>query len=294
MPISAAVDGFRLDYDRTAAAPDGAGRPAVLLLHGWPGDRGDHAEVAARLAGTAEVLLPDLRGFGRSDRHRVDPAEHYGPEGQVRSLVGLLDELGVERVVAAGYDVGSRVAQALAREHPDRVAALVVTPPVPGVGERILGTGPFREFWYQAFHQLDLAEDLLDGHPDAVRRYLRHFWTHWSGPAFTPTGQHLDRLTEVYGPPGAFVASVGWYRAGAAVVARALAERAPAPPDRVTAPTTVLWPEHDPLFPREWADRLSDFYADVRLVDLPGCGHFVPVEAPDAFAAAVCEALTHG
>jgi pimeloyl-ACP methyl ester carboxylesterase len=299
MPRSALVDGFRLAYDHTVAGqpddaddgPDGGARPAALLLHGWPGDREDLAEVATRLAGTADVVRPDLRGFGRSDKHPADPAAQYGPQAQVRSLVGLLDELGLRRVVAAGYDVGSRVAQALALAHPDRVAALVVTPPVPGVGGRILGPGPFREFWYQAFHQLELAEELLDGRPDAVRAYLRHFWTHWSGPAFTPTDAHLDRLVQVYGPPGAFVASVGWYRAGAAVVAQALDERPPAPEHRVAVPTTVLWPGHDPLFPREWADRLSDFFADVRLVDVPDVGHFVPLEAPDVFASAVTEAI---
>ena len=52
----------------------------------------------------------------------------------------------------------------------------------------------------------------------------------------------------------------------------------------------MLWPEHDPLFPREWGDRLDDFFADARLTDLPGAGHFSPLEAPEAFADAIREA----
>jgi pimeloyl-ACP methyl ester carboxylesterase len=163
---------------------------------------------------------------------------------------------------------------------PDLVRALVVSPPLPGIGERVLNPDAQREFWYQSFHQLSLAEQLVDGQPDAVRAYLRHFWSHWSGPRFALAGEHLDHLVAVYSPPGAFVASIGWYRAGAGAVARSLGERAPDPADRLATPTAVLWPEHDSLFPREWSDRLDEFFADVRLRHLDGVGHFVPLEAP--------------
>jgi pimeloyl-ACP methyl ester carboxylesterase len=158
-----------------------------------------------------------------------------------------------------------------------------------GAGRRVLEPSPQQEFWYQAFHQLELAEQLVDGRPDAVRAYLRHFWTHWSGPDFVPTDARLDALTSDYGAPGAFTASIGWYRAGSAMVARSLAEQPPA--HRITVPTTVLWPEHDPLFPRAWSDRLDEWFTDVDLRTVDGVGHFVPVEAPDVFAAAIDEHL---
>ena len=318
MNWSAPVDGYRLAYDRA-----GSGRP-VVLLHGWPGDRTDFADVAAHLS--ADVLRPDLRGFGESDKapagsggsaRRADPADRapavpgpiqaaaggpaepaaggpaepvdFGAAGQARSVVGLLDELGLSRVVLAGYDVGSRVAQTVAANYPDRVAALVVAPPLPGAGRRVLDPDAQPEFWYQAFHQLRLVEELIDGRPDAVRAYLRHFWSHWSGPDFTPTDVRLDHLTSRYGAPGAFTASIGWYRAGSAMIRSSLAETPPA--TRIGAPTTVLWPEFDPLFPRAWSDRLGEWFADVELRHLDGVGHFSPVEAPEAFAAAITEAV---
>jgi pimeloyl-ACP methyl ester carboxylesterase len=53
----------------------------------------------------------------------------------------------------------------------------------------------------------------------------------------------------------------------------------------------VLWPAHDPLFPRDWSDRLDDFFTDVTLTYLNDAGHFTPREAPRAFAAAVTAAL---
>jgi pimeloyl-ACP methyl ester carboxylesterase len=278
---STPVDGFSLAYER-----HGAGEPA-LLLHGWPGDRHDYRSLVPVLGDEIDVILADLRGFGDSDRHRVNPAEGYSASAQAASLLGLLDELGVERVLVVGYDVGSRVGQALALTASDRIRGLVITPPLPGVGQRVLDESAQREYWYQSFHQLPLAEQLIDGDPGAARRYLAHFWNHWSGPAFTPDPGQLDRLAERYGRPGAFTASIGWYRAGSGTVARSLAETTPKPADRLATPTAVLWPEHDPLFPPQWSDRLEEFFADVSLSRVPGAGHFLPIEAPEVVAEAV-------
>ena len=110
----------------------------------------------------------------------------------------------------------------------------------------------------------DLAPDVPRDHA-----YLLYFWTHWSGPDFT--------------------ASIGWYRAGSGMVATSLAEQPP--PQRITVPTTVLWPAHDPLFPRTWGDRLDEWFTDLDLRPADGVGHFVPIGAPDVFAAAIAEHL---
>jgi pimeloyl-ACP methyl ester carboxylesterase len=285
VPFSSPVDGFRLAYDRTGEGPP------VVLLHGWPGDRHDFRLITPELAGTADVVVPDLRGFGDSDRHPGDTAEAYAGAAQARSVLGLITELGLEQVVLAGYDIGSRIAQVVAGQAPERVRALVVAPPVPGAGRRLLTPEVVTEFWYQNFHRLELAESLLDGNRDAIRSYLRHFWTHWSGPGYTPAEADLDRLADGYARPGAFTSSIGWYRAGPGILARGLQEQTPDPADRLPTPTHVLWPAHDPLFPSAWADRLGEFFAAVTLTSLPDAGHFVPLEAPEEFTAALRAAL---
>jgi pimeloyl-ACP methyl ester carboxylesterase len=61
------VDGFELAYDRVGSGPP------VVALHGWPGSRRDYREVAARLGGEVDLVVPDLRGFGGSDRHEAAP-----------------------------------------------------------------------------------------------------------------------------------------------------------------------------------------------------------------------------
>ncbi|WP_104525216.1 alpha/beta fold hydrolase [Blastococcus atacamensis] len=280
------VDGFGLAYGRSG------GGPPVVLLHGWPGDRTDFRLLVPLLAGDADVVVPDLRGFGESDRHEVRPEDGYTADAQARSVVGLVDELGLEPVVLAGYDIGSRIAQTVARLFPDRVRALVVAPPLPGAGRRLLDPDVVGEFWYQNLHRSGLPEHLLDGDRDAVRGYLEHFWSHWSGPSFTPDPADLDRLADSYARPGAFIASIGWYRVGPGILVRGLAEQAPDPVDRLRTPTHVLWPAHDPLFPAAWGDRLGEFFTDVTVTPVPDAGHFLPLEAPEAFASAIRAALS--
>jgi pimeloyl-ACP methyl ester carboxylesterase len=140
MQLSIPVDGFRLAYDRSGRGP------AVLLLHGWPGDRTDFREVVPLLSSATDVVAADLRGFGESDKHLADPMEQYSADAQARSVVGLIDELALERPVIGGYDIGSRIAQTIARIRPDLVRALVISPPLPGIGDRILSAQAQSEF----------------------------------------------------------------------------------------------------------------------------------------------------
>jgi pimeloyl-ACP methyl ester carboxylesterase len=123
---SAPVDGFRLAYDRVGSGP------AVVLLHGWPGSRRDYEDLVPLLSGALDAVAPDLRGFGESDRHDHDQPAAYSADGQAASVLALIDELGLERPILMGYDVGSRVAQTIARQRPDAIRALVLSPPLPG------------------------------------------------------------------------------------------------------------------------------------------------------------------
>ena len=167
---------FRLAYDRA-----GAGVP-VVLLHGWPGWRADYADVVPLLTPHADVVVPDLRGFGESDRHDRPPQEAYSADAQAASVLGLIDELGLDRPVLVGYDVGSRVGRVIATTHPDAIRALVAAPPMPGAGERVLHT---EEFWYQPFHRLPLSEAMIDG----TRRRCAPTWATSGSTGARPAGR---------------------------------------------------------------------------------------------------------
>jgi pimeloyl-ACP methyl ester carboxylesterase len=68
-------------------------------------------------------------------------------------VAGLLTELGLPAAVIAGYDIGSRVAQTIARTCPELVRAIVVSPPLPGAGDRVLSADAQREFGYQSMNE---------------------------------------------------------------------------------------------------------------------------------------------
>jgi pimeloyl-ACP methyl ester carboxylesterase len=245
---------------------------AVILLHGWPGSAADFRRVVPLLEGR-RVLVPDLfrPGTDELDDEWAAADRHAG------RLLDLVRAEGLERPVVAGYDVGSRIAQALARLAPDALAGVVVTPAYPGIADRTVHPAFQAHAWYQHFHRLDLSAELLDGDARAVRAYLGHFWRTWSADPALAGGEEFDALVASYARPGAFRRSTAWYRAN----------RGYAASEPVRVPTVMLWPAADPLFPVPWADAVGEWFTDVRLVTVPGCGHFVPLEAPEAFAAAV-------
>ena len=271
-------------------AREGAGVP-VVCLHGWPGSSADHTALLPLLERDAQVVVPDLLGFGASydPTDAVRPAGDFGRDAQVAAVLELMDSLSLGPAVLVGYDVGGTTATALARAHPERVRALVLGNAIhPGAARHALDDDHRAEFWYQDFHQLDLASSLIDGSPAAVRTYLEHFWSHWGARAIATADGVTDALVEAYARPGAFTTSLNWYRSGSGTLATALALRTAEEPAPVTVPTTVLWGERDPLFPPQLASGLSSAFADLRdVVMLPDVGHFVPLEAASEVASAV-------
>ncbi|MBN6186195.1 alpha/beta fold hydrolase [Aneurinibacillus sp. BA2021] len=90
----------------------------MLLLHGWPGFWYDWRRVIPLLAQQADVLAPDFRGFGDSDKPDLSPAEGYTPQRLAEDLVSFLHCL--DRVVLVAHDIGATVAQTLARTVPEK------------------------------------------------------------------------------------------------------------------------------------------------------------------------------
>jgi pimeloyl-ACP methyl ester carboxylesterase len=244
----------------------------VVLLHGWPGGPSDFDDVMPLLGADVPALVPDLFAGQPSDVSANACADR---------VLALIDERGLERPVVAGYDIGSRIAQALARRAPDAIRALVVTPGYPGLGDRPFAPERASELWYMHFNRLPVADAMLDGNRDAVSGYLAHLWTHWAARPGLAERPAFAELVRRYAEPGAFSTSLGWYRQNRGYAAEGA----------VQVPSTVLWGDSDALFPLAWADALGDWFGEHELRVLPGAGHFLPLEAPAAFAGAITERI---
>ena len=107
------------------AQPPGPAERTLLVIHGGPD--WDHTylrEPLAELAGRHRVVLPDLRGCGRSTRGLGD--DRYTPAAATADLVALLDALGTPQVDVLGFSYGGLIAQRLALAAPERVRRLIV------------------------------------------------------------------------------------------------------------------------------------------------------------------------
>lgn len=181
-------------------------------------------------------------------------------------VLARMDVLGLERVVVGGCSMGGYVAMAVLREAPERVAGLVLA------DTRFTADGPEARANRLAMADRVLAEG-VGWVPDAVLPGLL-------GPA--PAPEVVARVRELI--LGRAAAEVAWAQ-------RAMAAR-PDSRDVLAAadvPALVLVGGEDALTPPAVARELADVLPRADYVELPGVGHLTPVEAPEAFAAAVRE-----
>jgi pimeloyl-ACP methyl ester carboxylesterase len=169
--------------------------PAVVMLHGY-GETGDMwAPLAIKLMKDHTVIVPDLRGMGRSDH----PAGGYDKKNQARDIAGVLDTLKIGNVSVVAHDIGNMVAYAFTAENPARVTKLVLMDaPVPGVGpwEEIL-KNPL--LWHFRFGGPDM-ERLVKGRE---RIYLDRFWNEFSANPKNFDEASRRHYAKFYALPGA-------------------------------------------------------------------------------------------
>ena len=253
--------------------------PALLLLHGWPEFWLTWEPVMTRLADRFTLYAPDLRGFGASDK----PDGPWGNQDVASDMLALLDALKLEQVGCVGHDVGGGVMQPLARMAPERFSGLFLFDFFyPQVGERAGTPDRLAEIWYQSFHLLDLAPELIGSSREACRAYIGHFLRHWSNNkhAFDDV---LEAFVDNFLAPGNLLGGFQYYRGAQEHRLEALKGKAEAPPP-IDVPACVRWGKHDPVLPVEWTDRVGEVFSDLDLAVLPDVGHFPHREDPDLAA----------
>lgn len=260
----AEVDGARVHY-----LDAGAGEPALLLLHAFPLHSGMWAPQIEHLSGNRRVIAPDLLGFGGSDA--PESMYRYTMLGYADLVAGLLDHLGLARVVLGGLSMGGYVAFAFLRQHAERVAALILADTraaadTSAVFERRtdqqdqvarIGTTALIEV---------LLAGLLSDHTKAHRLDLV---------------EQVRRL--MANPPAGFIGGL-----------EAMKHRPDATEELagISVPTLVIVGADDALSPPEVARDMQERIAGSELAVLPRAGHLSNVEAAEEFNAAVAGFLS--
>jgi pimeloyl-ACP methyl ester carboxylesterase len=266
----ATVNGIRMYYRR---AGDG---PLLVLLHGWPQTGHCWWHLVAPLSEAYTVVVPDLRGYGRSDL----PTDGHDKRTRAEDLHRLIRVLGHESATVIGHDRGARVAHRWALDHPADVERLVVMDIIPTREMwRRMDADLARRTWHWLFHlQPDLPELLAGANPEAYVRYLIDSWAHVPLPE-----EDIAEYVRAFSRPGALRAGFDDYRAY-----REDAEHDEADAGRrIPMPLLALWGEHSFLQTIDALAVWRDYAEDVTGTMIENCGHFLAEERPEAVLAAL-------
>jgi pimeloyl-ACP methyl ester carboxylesterase len=242
--------------------------PPMLLLHGYPSNGHLWRHCIPQLSEGHRLYIPDLPGYGRSDKPLDAP---YDLDYFSTFIETLLNAMQVKRVILVAHDLGAMAALGFAADHPTRISRMI-----------ILDTLPYRDWplqlkWLLRFIQLPFVADLCLWAP-LFKLMLRYYLVY--DPAVI-----TDHVVDLYRRP--WIADRRSRKAYAAVV-KAPPEKITLPLERlrsIATPTLILWARRDRVLPASIARRLQADLRQAELQMLEGCGHFLQEEKGQQIAA---------
>jgi pimeloyl-ACP methyl ester carboxylesterase len=253
------VDGVGIEYQVS-----GDGQP-VILLHGFP-DSGRlwRHQVPVLVEAGFKVIVPDMRGYGRSDKPAAVDA--YTIDKLAGDVVAVLDAAGVERAHVVGHDWGAGVAWAtalMAAERVEHLVAMSVGHPATFFAD---GFEQYEKSWYMLLFQfVGVAEEWLSDND-------------WAN--FRAWGAHpdVDAVLEEFEANGSLTPGLNYYRANVPPE-RLLASGLEPPP--IQAPTMGLWSSGDfVLTEAQMINSAKNVAGPWRYERIDGPGHWMQLEAP--------------
>lgn len=269
--------------------------PAVILLHGWPYDIHSYVDVAPMLATAGyRVIVPYLRGYGTTRFLANDTVRNGQQAAFAADIIALMDALGIQRAILAGYDWGARTVNILAALWPERCKALVSVSGYlignPEANKAPLPPKAELAWWYQFYFATSRGRASYETYR---KDFAKLIWQ-IASPKREFDDATFDRSAQAFDNPDHVSIVIHNYRwrIGLAQGERqydALEKRLAEAPV-ITVPTTTLEgdangaPHPEPV---SYAEKFAGKYAH-RLI-AGGIGHNLPQEAPRDFAQAVID-----
>ncbi len=248
-----------------------SGKP-VLLLHGFPEFwYGWRHQIPALADAGFRVIVPDQRGYNLSQC--PVGTRPYRLDELGRDMLGLMDQMGIDKVDLAGHDWGAGVAWWIAINFPERVDRLVIlNVPHPSVMVQTLrkSLGQMLKSWYILFFQIPALPDWLMrlNNFSAAVNLLRS-----SGKVSTFTPPELEEYRRAWKNSDGLTGMINWYRA--------IVLHPPSTPSdiRVHVPTLILWGKHDVALTVEMASESVRLCDNGRLLFFEEATHWVQHDA---------------
>ena len=254
------VEGGRLYVEEA-----GSGDPVVFLHPGlWDSRTWDPQ--FATFAGRYRVIRLDARGYGRSSR-----PEPGLPYSHARDLLGVFDDMGIERAVLVGCSMGGSTAIDFTLVHPDRVAALVLAAAGPSGFE---GTPEQEAEWEAWWTEHDAPVDAAVEAGDLERAQDLRMTTMWAQLGTDDEG-------------GRRIRDIAFDNLHELTMDESAQERLEPPAferlGEISVPTLVLPADHDPPEMEPIALALAERIPNARLVRIPETDHVINLRRPDEF-----------
>ena len=273
--------------------------PVLIFLHGFPESHRTWRHQIAHLSPRYRCIAPDQRGYRGSSKPQ-DVAS-YTPDKLIGDVFQLADALGVDKFTIVGHDWGGAIAwgTALMGQMNGRVTrAVIANAPHPlGFSKLVWENRVQRESSQYMRTFRDSANDALVREHGLGGILLLAFGDRLTGGEDTMEPEERAALTQDWLDRDAAFGMLNWYRASPLYVPtmdepfEVPADRPLPPVPALTIPTLVVWALDDIALPPENLDGIEQMVTDLTLVRVPGCGHFVPWEAPAAVNAAMDEFL---
>jgi pimeloyl-ACP methyl ester carboxylesterase len=287
------IDAGVLNVGYAEAGP--ADGPAVVLLHGWPYDIHSYIDVAPLLASAGyRVIVPYLRGYGTTRFLSGDTIRNGQQSVVAVDTLALMDALGIERAIVAGFDWGARTAAVLAALRPERCKALVAVSGYlissPAANRNPLPPPAELQWWYQFYFATERGRAGYERHR---REFNKLIWQ-LASPKWRFDDATFERSAASFDNPDHVSVVIHNYRwrlglaEGEPSYDELEARLAAAP--AITVPTVTLEgdangaPHPDPS---AYAQKFAGPYEHRTIAG--GIGHNLPQEAPLSLAQAIVD-----
>ncbi|SDB82676.1 Pimeloyl-ACP methyl ester carboxylesterase [Raineyella antarctica] len=272
MGASRVIQTSRLEMN--VAVSGVAGRPVVLLLHGFPQHAGEWDGISEALADTFHVVAPDLRGMGAT----AAPAEGYDAESQCQDVLALIDALGVGPVHLVSHDYGAVIGQLLALQHPALFSThLILATPHVWLRPSLPMLSQAWRLWFQPVIASPLGPRLIGTGNQSL---LRHLLTAFAFRTMPP--ERVESYLAPWRDPARARAGSLVYRHLVLPMLGRIAAGA-FRNEHLSIPTRILCGGEDKGMPASVVDQGYAGHADsLEVVTVEGAGHYLADDRPDA------------
>ena len=252
----------------------------VILIHGLGASAEIWQKNVEALAEQYRVYVPDLVGFGRSDKPSVD----YSPSYFTGFINDFMNALNIKRTCLVGNSLGGGIALQYALQFPHKVEKLVLVDSA-GLGKEV--TFPLR------LMSLPVIGELMT-RPSRKGVYL--YFKPAVGDPVLLTEDFIDLYYELHSLPGAqksmlrVLRSISNIRGGRTKILRTVMARL----HTITVPTLIVWGKQDKVLPVRHAYVANEKILNSKVHILDPCGHMPQFERPEEFNRIVLEFLSGG